>query len=155
MKPARISPSMRAISLLITVSLAGFPAQARHGGGTETPEDPVYFADSILKARVEAQLGVTNPTAADMEFLKELIAPGRGISDLAGLAAVVIHPDSDAVLTVEWQEWSIPLADLIAAGVDVTAIRKLNIGVGELDNPQPGGIGIIYVDDIRITNHIP
>ena len=84
--------------------------------------------------------------------------PGKlylSIEDDAGQAAVVIHPDSDAVLTMEWQEWSIPLADLIAAGVDVTAIRKLNIGVGELDNPQPGGIGIIYVDDIRTTSHIP
>ncbi len=82
---ARISQSIQVISLLIAVCLAGFPAQARHGGGTETPEDPVYFADPILKARVEDQLGVTNPTEADMVFLKELSAPGRGISDLTGL----------------------------------------------------------------------
>jgi len=33
MTPARISLSMRAISLLIAVCLAGFPAEARHGGG--------------------------------------------------------------------------------------------------------------------------
>ena len=85
MMRARISPSMQAVSLLIVVFLAGFDAQARHGGGTETPEDPVYFADPILKASVEAQLGVTNPTAADMVFLKELSAAGRGISDLTGL----------------------------------------------------------------------
>ncbi|MGB2865877.1 MAG: leucine-rich repeat protein [Sedimentisphaerales bacterium] len=82
MKPARISSSMQAVSLLIVVCLVGFPAQARHGGGTE---DPVYFADPILKARVEEQLGVTDPTAANMVLLKELSAPGRGISDLTGL----------------------------------------------------------------------
>ena len=85
MTRARISPSMQAVSLLIAVCLAGFPAQARHGGGTQTPEDPVYFADPILKALVESQLGVTDPTAADMVFLNELSAPGRGISDLTGL----------------------------------------------------------------------
>jgi internalin A len=85
MTPARISPSTQVASLLIALCLAGFPAQARHGGGTETPEDPVFFADPILKARVETQLGVTNPTVADMVFLKELSAPGRGISDLTGL----------------------------------------------------------------------
>jgi len=85
MNPARISPSIQAIFLLIVVCLAGFTAQARHGGGTETPEDPIYFADPILKALVESQLGVTNPTVADMVFLNELIAPGRGISDLTGL----------------------------------------------------------------------
>jgi len=85
MTRARISLSMRAISLLIAVCLAGFPAEARHGGGTETPEDTVYFADPILKALVEAQLGVTDPTVADMVFLKELSAAGRGITDLTGL----------------------------------------------------------------------
>ena len=85
MTRARISPSMQAVSLLIAACLAGFPAQARHGGGTQTPEDPVYFADPILKALVAVQLGVTNPTVADMVFLKELSAAGRGISDLTGL----------------------------------------------------------------------
>lgn len=85
MMPARISPSMQAISLLIAICLADFTAQARYGGDTETPEDPVHFADPILKALVEAQLGVTAPTVADMVFLKELNAAGRGISDLTGL----------------------------------------------------------------------
>jgi internalin A len=85
MTPVRISPSMQAISLLIAICLVGFTAQARYGGDTETPEDPVNFADPILKVLVEAQLGVTNPTVADMVFLKELNASGRGISDLTGL----------------------------------------------------------------------
>lgn len=73
------------------------------------------------------------------------------IEDDAEQIAVMIHPDPDAVLATEWQQWNIPLADLIAAGVDVTAIRKLHIGVGDLDNPPPGNIGIIYMDDIRVT----
>jgi len=77
------------------------------------------------------------------------------IEDNAGLIAPIIHPDPDAVLATEWRQWSISLADLIAAGVDVTAIRTLNIGVGDLDNPQPGGIGIIYVDDIRVIQSKP
>jgi internalin A len=77
------------------------------------------------------------------------------IEDDAGLIAPIIHPDPDVVLATEWQQWSIPLADLIAAGVDVTAIRKLHIGVGDLDNPQSSGIGIIYVDDIRVIQSKP
>jgi internalin A len=85
MTPARISPSMQAISLLMAICLAGFTAQARYGDDTETPEDPVNFADPILKVLVGAQLGVTAPTVADMVFLKELNAAGRGISDLTGL----------------------------------------------------------------------
>ncbi len=71
------------------------------------------------------------------------------IEDDAEQIAVINHPNPDAVFTEQWQQWSIPLADLIAAGVDVTAIRKLHIGIGDTDNPQPGSIGIIYIDDIR------
>jgi internalin A len=85
MTPARISPSMQVISLLVVIYLTGFTVQARYGNDPETPEDPVNFAEPILKALVEAQLGVTSPTVADMVFLKELDAAGRGISDLTGL----------------------------------------------------------------------
>ena len=72
------------------------------------------------------------------------------IEDNAGQIAVMTNPDPDAVFTEQWQKWSIPLADLTADGIDVTAIRRLSIGVGNPENPQPGGIGIIYIDDIHI-----
>jgi len=74
-----------------------------------------------------------------------------GIEDSAGGIAVVVHPDADAVLATEWQKWHIALADVRAAGVDVAAVKKMVIGVGDRNNPQPGGIGRIYIDDIRLT----
>ena len=76
------------------------------------------------------------------------------IEDDTGQIAVINHPNPDSVLAAEWQRLSIPLADFIAVGIDVTAIRKLNIGVGDLDDPQPGGVGIIYIDDIRVTDSV-
>ncbi len=48
-------------------------------------EDPVYFADPNLKAAVEGELGITNPTASDMLGLTYLDARNRGIADLTGL----------------------------------------------------------------------
>ena len=84
--------------------------------------------------------------------------PGQlclSIEDDAGRIAPMIHPDPDALLTMQWQKWGIPLVDLIAEGVDVTTIRKLHIGIGDIDNLQPGGIGIIYVDDIRVIKSKP
>jgi len=47
--------------------------------------DPVHFHDPNLKAAVEAQLGVTNPTAADMLLLTGLYADNKGICDLTVL----------------------------------------------------------------------
>ncbi len=77
------------------------------------------------------------------------------LTDVAGHLAEVDYPDPDAVLTTEWLEWNIPLTDLIAAGLDVTAIRRMDIGTGSPDNPQPGGAGRIYVDDIRVVRRGP
>jgi hypothetical protein len=76
------------------------------------------------------------------------------IEDSAGRIAVVTHPDADAVLTTEWQKWHIPLADLRVARVDVMAVKKMYIGVGDRENPQPGGAGRIYIDDIQVVRRI-
>jgi internalin A len=79
--------------------------------------------------------------------------PGQlylSIEDDAGRIAVMNNPNTDAVFAEQWQQWSIPLTDLVTNGIDVTAIRKVQIGIGDPDNPQPGGIGIIYIDDIRV-----
>jgi hypothetical protein len=78
-----------------------------------------------------------------------------GIEDGAGQIAVVVHPDAYTLLVTEWQKWQIELADLQAAGVDVAAVKMMVIGVGDRNNPQPGGTGRIYIDDIRLTKRMP
>jgi hypothetical protein len=78
-----------------------------------------------------------------------------GIEDSSGRMTVVVHPDADAVLASQWQKWHIALGDVRAAGVDVAAVEKMVIGVGDRKNPQPGGTGRIYIDDIRLTKRMP
>jgi internalin A len=77
------------------------------------------------------------------------------IEDYTGQITVINYPNPDVIFAEQWQQWSIPLTDLTADGIDVTAIRKMSIGVGDPENPQPGGIGIIYIDDIRIIQSKP
>jgi len=48
-------------------------------------QEPVYFADARLKAIIEDELWIYDPTPADLLALTELRAIGEGISDLAGL----------------------------------------------------------------------
>jgi len=78
-----------------------------------------------------------------------------GIEDSAGRMAVVVHPDAEAVLTTEWQKWHIALDEVRTAGVDVAAVKKMVIGVGDRKNSKPGGTGRIYIDDIRLTKRMP
>jgi hypothetical protein len=78
------------------------------------------------------------------------------LEDDAGTPSTVYHEDgSDAVLNPDWQVWAISLEDFQADGVDVTAVKKIVIGVGDKDNPQPGGPGKLFVDDIWVVRRMP
>ncbi|HUW19194.1 MAG TPA: hypothetical protein VMW16_07830, partial [Sedimentisphaerales bacterium] len=50
----------------------------------------------------------------------------------------------------EWQQWDIALRDFGDAGVNLGDVNRLYIGFGDRDNPQPGGRGSVYVDDIQL-----
>ncbi len=60
---------------------------------------------------------------------------------------VVEHNDLNAATLTTWQEWNIPLTDFTTVNLD--AIKKVYIGLGDRDVPVQGGSGAIYVDDIR------
>ncbi|UCC98803.1 MAG: hypothetical protein JSW66_02700 [Phycisphaerales bacterium] len=76
------------------------------------------------------------------------------IEDSVGKVAVVTHPDTSATLGTKWRRWDILLSDLEAEGIDVTSISKLYIGLGDRDEPQAGGSGLIYIDDIGVMKRI-
>ena len=73
------------------------------------------------------------------------------VADSAGRTKVALHPDPDAVLATDWTQWKIPLDELTAAGVNVTAVKRMVIGVGDRNNPQPAGHGMLFIDDIQVT----
>ena len=74
------------------------------------------------------------------------------VADNAGAHAIVYHDALDAVRIDTWTEWFIPLQDF--AGVNLASIRKMYIGFGDRYNPQLGGTGILYFDDIRLSESI-
>ena len=45
-----------------------------------------------------------------------------------------------------WTEWQIALSDL--TGVNLAAVKKLTIGVGDPASPKSGAAGMLYLDDI-------
>ena len=70
------------------------------------------------------------------------------VQDAAGHVAAVTHSDPDAVLQDTWQPWNIPLAGF--SGVNMTAVKKMFIGVGDRKNPSKSGAGTIFIDDIGV-----
>jgi hypothetical protein len=82
------------------------------------------------------------------------------LEDSAGGSAVVNHPDPAATTIGTWTEWNIPLTPaeggsdpvqgFALAGVNLQAVNKLTIGVGDRSNPQLGSAGDLYIDDIGL-----
>ncbi len=72
------------------------------------------------------------------------------VEDGSGTAATVYHDDSNAVLIDLWTEWNIDLQAFADQGVVLIDVSKLFIGFGVKENPQPGGSGTMFFDDIRL-----
>jgi hypothetical protein len=78
------------------------------------------------------------------------------LGDAAGNVGVAYHPAGDnAVLAEQYTQWAIALDEFSKAGVDLTAVNKIFIGVGNRDNPQNGGAGTLYFDDIHAVRRMP
>ena len=123
-------------------------ALTSHSSGNATTAE---FSNVELSGGVSgqwqvAEIGVDHPgNAPDSLYI--------AAEDTGGSVAVVTHPDPEAVLTNEWQRWTIDLDTV--AGVNLRSIKKMYIGVGDRDAPQPAGAGRMYIDDIRITQGVP
>lgn len=107
------------------------------------------FSDVTITGNVSGdwQIGDVGPSipgnTADTLYLV--------VKDSAGHVATIKHPASDALLGVDWQQWNVPLSDLTSAGVNPARVVKLSIGAGNPADPASGGIGKLYIDDIRVT----
>jgi hypothetical protein len=73
------------------------------------------------------------------------------LEDSAGKSKVVANPDKTVIATGAWQQWDIPLSQFSSSGVNVGAIKKMVVGVGDRSAPKTGGLGKLYIDDIRLT----
>jgi hypothetical protein len=72
------------------------------------------------------------------------------VEDSSGKIKVVTNDNPLASVDPDWQEWNIDLTQFSSAGVNLKAIKKMYIGLGNRTSPKVGGTGTIYVDDIRV-----
>lgn len=72
------------------------------------------------------------------------------IANNNGTSATVNHEDPSATLVSTWTEWNIDLKNFSDQGVDLTDVDSITIGFGDSENPQPGGSGKMFIDDIHL-----
>jgi len=89
-------------------------------------------------------IGISSNSAESM-----YIAVGNIVDNLA----VVYHDDPAATQIDTWTEWVIDLNEFADQGVNLTDVDNISIGIGDRNNPQPGGSGEMFFDDIRLYPH--
>ena len=47
------------------------------------------------------------------------------------------------------------MSELSSAGVNMAAVKKLILGVGNRANPAPGAAGLLFIDDIGYGHPLP
>jgi hypothetical protein len=71
------------------------------------------------------------------------------VANNAGAPAVVPYAgDADDLTKAAWQEWNIDLSQF--SGISLADVNSVAIGFGDRNNPQAGGAGKMYFDDIRL-----
>jgi len=134
----------QAINMAASPVYVGLCATSHNANALTTAEfSNVATTGNVTGAWEVAEIGIAQPsnTAAPLYVV---------VQDSAGKSKVVNHPDPAATTLATWQQWRIPLSDLSAAGIRVTAVKKLSVGVGDPGNPKLGGAGLLYIDDIGV-----
>ncbi|TKJ37659.1 MAG: hypothetical protein CEE38_06195 [Planctomycetes bacterium B3_Pla] len=123
-----------------------------HGGG----QSMIFRYDNANKTS-EATLTLVWPRDWTDQGVTKLSLWFRGGSGnaadrlfvAAGGTTVVYHSDAIATQMAGWNEWVIDLTEF--AGVDLTNVNTITIGVGTKNSPAAGGTGTMYFDDIRLV----
>ena len=124
-----------------------------HGGNQSMP---LFYDNSVGYS--EATLTLTYPRDWTEKGVSTLTIWFRGDSDNAAetlyvalnSSAVVSHDNPDAAQINKWTEWIIDLQVFADQGVNLPNVNTIAIGLGNRNNPQAGGSGKMYFDDIRL-----
>jgi hypothetical protein len=133
-----------------------------HGGNQSMP---VFYDNSILKYS-EVEKTLIYPRDWTENGVSTLSIWFRGVSDNAAEtlyvvlngSAAVSHDNPNAAQIDTWTEWVIPLSapgGFADQGVNLANVNTIALGLGDRNNPQAGGSGTMYFDDIRLYPPAP
>jgi hypothetical protein len=125
----------------------GLQGKVPYYSETECGFDPPHdWTEAGVKVLTLFFYGDPNNDANETEQMYVTVRSG----DVNGTVRYGYYPDEDMndIREDEWQEWNIALSDF--AGVDMNSVARVYIGSGDANSPDPGGVGRVLFDDIRL-----
>ena len=129
-----------------------------HGGSQSMP-----FAYDNAVGKSEATLTLTYPRDWTENGVGALViwyigdaanVPETMYVVLNGTAGVD-NNNPNAALADVWTEWRIDLTLFADQGINLTNVNTITLGFGNRSNPQAGGAGMVFFDDIRLYRPAP
>jgi hypothetical protein len=125
-----------------------------HSGSQSMP----YFYDNSTAGNSEATLTLVNQrdwTERDVStltlwFTGDSANSAESMYVVLDSSAVVYNNNPNAALITEWTQWNIDLQEFTDQGINLTDVNTIGLGFGNRDNPQVGGSGLVFFDDIRL-----
>ncbi|MFH1881655.1 MAG: LamG domain-containing protein [Planctomycetota bacterium] len=129
-----------------------------HGGNQSMP---LYYDNSVGYS--EATLTLTYPRDWTENGVSTLTIWFRGDSANAAETlyvalngnAIVTNDNPGAAQITTWTQWNIDLQAFADQGVNLANVNTIGLGLGDRNNPQTGGSGTMYFDDIRLYPPAP
>ena len=131
-----------------------------HGGAQSMP---LLYTNEAGVTNSEASMTLSATRDWTQASVAELLLWFRGgsgsaaeplyvaISNSSGSPAVVAYDDPSAATVRSWTQWMVPLQAFADLGINLGDVDKIAVGLGtKADSAAPGGLGTIYIDDIRL-----
>ncbi|MCK4294804.1 MAG: discoidin domain-containing protein [Planctomycetes bacterium] len=118
----------------------GKPGKAYYSESTALISDLVIGNDWTVNGIKSLSLHFYGDPANDAGLTEQMYVKLNG-------AKVVYDGDANDITEPSWHEWSI---DLAVFGINLQNVTEISIGFGNEGNVSPGGLGVVYFDDIRL-----
>jgi hypothetical protein len=127
---------------------------------TITMSAPIYIGLALTSHDAEA---VCQATFSNVSFPSTTVPAGWNAQDIGIISnsaepmyailngsAIIYHGVPNTSQIRNWTQWLIPLQRFADLGVNLKNVNSLGIGFGDRNNPQAGGTGTMFFDDIRL-----
>jgi hypothetical protein len=129
-----------------------------HGGNQSMPvfcDNSVGYSEATLTLTYPRDWTEKGVTTLTIWFRGDSANSAETLYVALNGSAVVNHDNPNAAQITTWTQWNIDLQAFADQGVNLANVNTIALGLGNKNNPQAGGSGTMYFDDIRLYPPAP